>query len=108
MKTGHILLKNQIKAIKTPFKDYELPNGSLVGKAHLTIRKGFVVAMNYNLAKQLLLETVGQIKYPTQSEIIKDIDNYNKILEQKAAIKRQANMAVAILTKNSDLLNANL
>jgi|DEB0MinimDraft_6_1074348.scaffolds.fasta_scaffold02172_2 hypothetical protein len=108
MKTGHILLKNPIEAIKTPFKDYALPDGSFIGKTHLTIRKGFIVAMHYYLARHLLLETIGEIKYPTESEIIEDIDKYNKISEQKLAITRQAKLAVAILTKNSDLLNANL
>tara|TARA_R110002126_G_scaffold83042_5_gene203055 strand:+ start:976 stop:1302 length:327 start_codon:yes stop_codon:yes gene_type:complete len=108
MKTGHILLKNKIEAIKTPFKDYELPNGLYVGKANITIKKGFIIAMNYNLINSLNLETIGEIKTPTQSEIIKEINNYNDSVSHKLAIKKEANLLVAVLTKNSNLLNANL
>ena len=106
MKTGHILLKTPFKAIKTAFKDYKLLNTEYyIEKKHVTIKKGLVIAINYKLAKSFNLETIGSIKQPTQSEIEKDILANDLIIKEKLEIKRQSKIAVAILTKNSNLLN---
>jgi hypothetical protein len=108
MKTSHILLKNPIKAIKSPFKDYELPNNSFISKQHITIKKGLIIAMNYNIAKNLNLSTIGEIKKPTEQEVAKEQLVIEKIKRLKAQAKKKASIAVAILTKNSKLLNDNL
>ena len=105
METGHILLKNPFKAIKTPFKDYEFPNNCFIEKKHITIKKGLVIAINYNLAKKLNLGTVGNIKEPTELELKKEILANDLIIKQNLELKRQAQIAVVILTKNSEKLN---
>jgi hypothetical protein len=106
MKTGHIKLKNPFKAVKTPFKDYELTDGSLINKKHITIKNKMIIAVNYILAKRLNWKTIGEIQLPTDEEIKKDILSFNAKKKQDLEIKRQAEIAVAIITKNSEKLNS--
>jgi hypothetical protein len=106
MQTGHIKLKNPFKAVKTPFKDYELPNGHFVDKKHITIKKKMIIAVNYKLAKNLNLETIGEIKLPTDREIEKDIFSFNEKKKQELEIAKESQIAVAIITKNSEKLNS--
>ena len=106
MQTGHILLKKPFEAIKTAFKDYKLHNNSYyIEKKYITIEKGLVIAVNYKLAKQLNLETIGNIKEPTQLEAQKDNIIFDLKFKEQLELQRQADIAIAILTKNSDKIN---
>ena len=105
MQTGHILLKQPLEAIKTPFKLYEIHGYYQIEKKYITIEKGLIIAVNYKLAKQLNLETIGNIKEPTQLEAQKDNIIFDLKFKEQLELQRQADIAIAILTKNSDKIN---
>lgn len=103
MQHNQILLKNSIPAQKTAFKDYAFCGG-FIEKKYITIKKGQIVAVHWKLAKNYNLETCGEI-YQCSKELLKQAVEVDKKRIEDLKIKRQAEIAVAIIKKDLVKLN---